>query len=148
MKPLPRILLSLALAALPLYSYAQAPAALGKCIVDHLSAQDRSDLARWVFVSMAAHPGEAQLSNVSAASREEASRAVGVLFTRLMADACSKEVQEAARDAAAPVVPSAIQFLTQIGVQELMTSREVLGSLSAFSRFADRERIDSLSRQR
>jgi hypothetical protein len=65
-----------------------------------------------------------------------------------MTDVCAKEMQEAARSGGPPVVPSAIQFLTQIGVQELMTNRDVLGTLSAFSQFADKERIDRASRQR
>ena len=143
-----RILLAVALAAVPAFCLAQAPAVLGKCIVANISARDRSDLARWVFLSMAAHPEARQFSSVRAESREDASRAVGVLFTRLMADVCAKEVREAAGAGGPGVVPSAIQFLTQIGVQELMTNQDVLGTLSAFSQFADKERIDRASRQK
>ena len=80
--------------------------------------------------------------------RLNAARPVGVLFTRLMTDHCAREAQEAARAGGPPVVPSAIQFLTQIGVQELMTSRDVMGALSSFSRFADKERIDRASGRR
>jgi hypothetical protein len=143
-----RTLLAIALVVSPLFCEAQAPAVLGKCIVGSLSAKDRSDLARWVFLSMSTHPDMRQFSNASAESREDTSRAVGVLFTRLMTRDCAGEMQEAARAGAPPVVPSAIQFLTQIGVQELMTSRDVLNTLSSFSRFADKERIDGASRRR
>jgi hypothetical protein len=111
-----RTLLALALATSPLFCDAQAPAALGKCIVENLSHQDRADLARWVFLSMAVHPGVAQLSNAPAESREQAHRAIGDLFTRLMTEACSKELREAGRAGGRPVIPAAIQFLTQIGV--------------------------------
>ena len=141
-----RIVLALVLAALSPLCAAQAPAVLGKCIVQNMSPKDRSDLARWVFVSMAAHPETKQFTNVPPDARDETSRAVGVLFTHLMTDVCAKEVQEAARAGGPPVVPSTIQFLTQIGVQELMTNRDVLGTLSSFSRFADRERIDRAAR--
>ena len=143
-----RIILALVLVLAPMLCLAQAPAVLGKCIVQNLSGKDRSDLARWVFLSMAVHPETRQFSNAGAQSREDVSRAVGVLFTRLMTDVCAKEMQEAARAGGPPVVPSAIQFLTQIGVQELMTNRDVLGTLSTFSQFADREAIDRASRQR
>jgi hypothetical protein len=143
-----RLLLAVALGVAPVFCLAQAPAALGKCIVANISGQDRSDLARWVFLSMAAHPETRRFSNVDAESREGVSRAVGVLFTRLMTAVCAQEMQEAAQAGGPAVVPSAIQFLTQIGVQELMTNKDVLGTLSAFSQYADRERIDRASRQR
>ena len=143
-----RVLLAAALLVSPLACLAQAPAVLGKCFVDNISGLDRRDLARWVFLSMAAHPDTRPFSNVPAQSREDASRAVGVLFTRLMTDTCAKELQEATRAGGPPIVPSAIQFLTQIGVQELMTNKDVLGSLSAFGQFADKERIDRAARQR
>jgi hypothetical protein len=143
-----RILIAFAFAASPLFCHAQAPAVLGKCIVENLSTKDRNDLARWVFLSMAAHPGMTQFSNVRAEAREEASRAVGGLLTRLMTDACAKELQAAAQAGGPPVVPSAIQFLTQIGIQELMTNRDVLGTLHSFSQFADKERIDRAARRR
>jgi hypothetical protein len=69
------------------------------------------------------------------------------MFTRLMTKDCAKQVRQAASIEGPPVVPSAIQFLTQIGVQELMRNREVLGTLSTFSRFADKERIDESARR-
>lgn len=143
-----RILLAVALAVAPVFCLAQAPAVLGKCIVANISGEDRSDLARWVFFSMAAHPETKRFSNVDAESRAGVSRAVGVLFTRLMIGVCAQEMQEVVQAGGPPVVPSAIQFLTQIGVQELMTNKDVLGTLSAFSQYADRERIDRASRQK
>jgi hypothetical protein len=142
------MVLSLTLAVSPLFCKAQARAVLSKCIVQNLSPADRTELARWVFLSMSEHRVMRQFSNVSAESRENTSRAIGVLFTRLMADVCVNEVQEVAQAGGPPVVPSAVQFLTQIGVQELMTSREVIGSLSSFSRFADKVRIDRASARR
>jgi hypothetical protein len=130
----------------PLLCNAQVPAVLGKCIVANITASDRQDLARWVFLSMAAHPEVKQFSNARAEAADVAARKVGALFTRTMRDECAKEVQEAARTKGPPVVPSAINFFTQLGVQELMTNRDVLSTLSSFSQFADREGIDRTAR--
>jgi hypothetical protein len=130
----------------PLLCNAQVPAVLGKCIVANITASDRQDLARWVFFSMAAHPEVKQFSNARAEAADVAARKVGALFTRTMRDECAKEVQEAARTKGPPVVPSAINFFTQLGVQELMTNRDVLSTLSSFSQFADREGIDRTAR--
>jgi hypothetical protein len=130
----------------PLLCNAQVPAVLGKCIVENITASDRQDLGRWVFISMSAHPEVKQFSNARAEAAEAASRKVGALFTRTMRDDCAKEVQEAAKSGGPPVVPSAINFFTQLGVQELMTNKDVLTSLSSFSQFADREGIDRTAR--
>jgi len=135
-----------AIAMSPLLCNAQVPVALGKCIVANITASDRQDLARWVFLSMAAHPEARKFSNTRAEDAEAAARKVGVLFTREMRDECAKEVQEAARTDRPPVVPSAINFFTQLGVQELMTNRDVLATLSSFSQFADKEGIDRTAR--
>ena len=148
MERLSRVLMGVALAVSPLFCEAQAPVVLGKCLVENLLPKDRGDLARWVFLSMSTHRDMRQFSKASGESREDTARAVGDLFTRLMTHDCVAEVQEAARTGGTAVVPSAIQFLTQIGIQELMTSRDVLDTLSTFSRFADKERIDGASGRR
>jgi hypothetical protein len=130
----------------PLLCNAQVPAALGKCIVANITASDRQDLARWVFLSMATHPEVKQFSNGRAEAAEAAARKVGALFTRTMRDECANEVQEAARVEGPPVVRSAINFFTQLGVQELMVNHDVLAALSRFSQFADREGVDRAAR--
>jgi hypothetical protein len=132
----------------PLLCNAQVPAVLGKCIVANISAGDRQDLARWVFLSMAASPDVKQFSNAQPEAAEATARKVGALFTRTMRDVCAKEVQEAAQADGPPVVPSAISFFTQLGVQELMVNRNVLGTLSTFSQFADKEGIDRVARRK
>ena len=129
----------------PLLCHAQVPASLGQCIVAHLSAADRQDLARWVFLSMAAHPDVKKFSYASDEAVEAAARQVGALFTRTMRDECEKDVEVAARAGGQPVVPSAINFFSQLGVQELMVNRDVLTTLFSFSRFADREGIDRVA---
>lgn len=136
----------LAIVTSPLLCNAQVPAALGQCIVANITASDRQDLARWVFLSMAAHPEVKQFSNARAEAAEAAARKVGALFTRTMRDECTKEVQEAARAEGPPIVRSAISFFTQLGVQELMVNHDVLTTLSSFSQFADREGIDRVIR--
>lgn len=144
--PMRHLAIVLAVAMSPLLCKAQVPAVLGKCIVANITTSDRHDLARWVFLSMAAHPEVKQFSTARAEATEAAARKVGALFTRTMRDECAKEVQEAARAEGPPVVPSAINFFTQLGVQELMVNHDVLANLSSFSQFADKEGIDRAAR--
>lgn len=133
---------ALALAISPLVGQAQVAAVLGKCLVANITPADRQDLAQWVFLSMAANPEVRPFSSADAETVAAAARKVGALFTRTMRDACGKEVQEAARVPGPPVVRTAINFFSQLGVQELMNNRDVLATLTTFSQFADREGID------
>jgi hypothetical protein len=140
------LVLASALAVLAPCTYAQVPAALGKCIVANISPTDRQDIARWVFASMAVDPDVKQLSAENTPATQDAARKMGALFTRILRDACPNEVGEAARAAGPPVVPLAINFFTQIGIQELMTNRMVLATHSSFGQYADKEGIDRLVR--
>jgi hypothetical protein len=138
--------LFVAIALSPALCQAQAPAVLGQCIVANLSASDRQDLARWVFLSMAVHPEVKQFSVEGTEPAQAAARKVGALFTRILRDRCAKEINEAARAGGPPVVQSAINFFAQIGVQELMINKDVLSALGSFSQFADKEGIERAAR--
>ena len=141
------IALASALAILTPLASAQVPAVLGTCIVTHLSPDDRQDIARWVYLSMSVHPGVRRLSTESTKATEEAAaQKMGALFTRTLRDMCPRELREAAGAGGPPIVSSAINFFTQLGVQELMTNKEVLAVHSSFSQYADREGIDRIVR--
>jgi len=93
---------------------------------------------------MSVDPDVKELSAGNAEATQDAARKIGVLFTRLMRDSCPTEVREAAGTGGPPVISSAINFLTQIGIQELMTNRAVLATHYSFSQYADKEGIDRI----
>lgn len=95
---------------------------------------------------MAVHPEVRQLSAENAQATQEAAKKMGAIFTRVLRDTCANEVKEAALAGGPPVVPSAISFFTQVGIQELMTNKAVLATHSSFAQFADKEGIDRLVR--
>ena len=89
-----------------------------------------------------------QLSAENTPATEDAARKMGALFTRLLRDTCPSEVSEAAAAGGPPVVSSAINFFTQIGIQELMTNKAVLATHSSFGQYADKEGIDRTARKK
>jgi hypothetical protein len=141
-----QLALASVLAILTPPTFAQVPVVLGKCIVENISPSDRQDIARWVFASMAVHPEVKQLSAENAQATQDAVRKMGALFTRVLRDTCPSEVQEAARVGGPPVVSSAINFFTQIGIQELMTNKAVHATHASFAQYADKEGIDRAAR--
>lgn len=117
---------------------------LGKCLADNTTGKDRKDLARWIFVAMAAHPEISELANANAAAAEQTSRAMGQLVTRLLTQACVKEVQAAAKAGGTVAMRQAFETLGQVAMMELTSNRDVAASISGFERYVDRAKISAL----
>ena len=73
-----RSVLALFLYCLSLAANAQ-PAidAFANCMADNSSGKDRKEMARWIFVSMGAHPEIKSIASISASAPEETSKNMG-----------------------------------------------------------------------
>lgn len=120
--------------------------ALGNCIAENTTGKDRKDLARWLFVAMSAHPEMKSISNVTAQETEEVSRVAGALFTKLLADSCPSQVRAAIQAGGPVAIQSAFTVLGQLAMQELMTNKDVAGTMGVLERHIDRQKIDALNR--
>ncbi|WP_326541789.1 hypothetical protein [Pseudorhodoferax sp.] len=135
--------LALALLLLPAMSFAQAPAEpLSRCLADNTTGKDRKELARWVFLSMAAHPEIRQYTAPSATvAAGEAHKSMAQIFTRLLADACKQEAQDAFKQGGSKSIQAAFQTLGQLAMQELMSDPDVGQSMSAFEKHLDQKKL-------
>lgn len=130
-------------------SYAQeAVNALGKCLADNTTGKDRKELARWLFAAMTAHPEMKSLSSASEKDIDDASRVAGALFTRLMADNCSKEMRAAMASGGTMAIQAGFQFLGQLAMQELMTNPQVGSAMGVLDRHIDKGRLESALQRR
>src|SRR5262245_26345443 len=67
---------------------------LGTCVTDNASGRDRKDLAKWIFLAMAAHPEIKQYATgISPATVEQLNRTMAALVTRLLTDSCANETR-------------------------------------------------------
>lgn len=124
---------------------AQAQAAsdvLGACLSDNTTGRDRKDLARWLFTAMAAHPDMAALSTITDAQRDEAARVAGVLFTRLVTEACPTEVRAAVVEGGATAIGDGFETLGGVAMQELMQNGRVAAALAGIEAHMDADRIE------
>jgi hypothetical protein len=125
-------------------SYAQSPVdSLSRCLSDTTSGKDRKELARWVFAAMTAHPEMKALSSATIEDIESASRVAGALFTRLMAENCSKEMKAAIQFGGPAAIQSGFQTLGQLAMLELMSNPQVAASMSILDRYVDKSKIDA-----
>lgn len=116
--------------------------ALGQCLSDNTSGKDRKNLAKWIFVGMAAHPEIQASARIDPATVESAQRAAGDLVTRLLGSACTRESQAAVKAEGLEGAKLAFEFLGKIAMQELMTNPSVNTTINGFERFVDRQAID------
>ena len=129
-------------AAAPVHAGQHADA-LAACLADSTTGKDRKDLARWVFLAMAAHPDMRDLSSASDAAREQASQSVGALLTRLLTEGCTEQARLAAMNEGGPAFQAAFGSLGRLAIQELTSNREVNTSLSTFEKYLDKKKIQS-----
>ena len=116
--------------------------ALSTCLADSTSGKDRKDLAKWIFLAMAAHPEMKPHANVSAETMDESSRTMAALVTRLLADSCVSETRAVMSTGGPQSLPLAFQSLGQLAMQELMTDKAVQDSMSLFQRYLDQQRLN------
>lgn len=144
MKTLKKLVLTLAvcLMAAPAFAGPSVDSLL-RCLADNTTGRDRKDLARWMFVAMAAHPEMHDLANVTPTTGDQVSQTVGALLTRLMTDTCRPQLQAAVKAEGREGVSAAFESLGKLAMQELMTNKEVRTALLGFDKYVDRKKLES-----
>jgi hypothetical protein len=120
--------------------------ALKTCLADNTSGKDRKDLARWIFLAMAAHPEMKQHASATASTAaNEASRTMAALVTRLLTDSCVNETRAVMKTGqGAQSMELAFQGLGQLAMQELMADKVVQDSMGVFERYLDQQRLSEI----
>lgn len=118
--------------------------ALSRCLADNTSGKDRRDLAKWIFLSIAAHPEIRQYASGNLASAtDESSRSIAALFTRLLTESCVNETKAVVKagGSTATSFQFAFEGLGRLAMQELMADKSVNGSMLLFQRYLDQKRF-------
>jgi hypothetical protein len=131
------------LAAATNLAHAQVPInPLAQCLADSTSGKDRKELARWVFLAMAAHPEIQQFASPSAAAAQAAAhKTMAETVTRLLTVSCVGETRTAFKQGGSNAIQVAFQTLGQLAMQELMSNPNVGATMGAFERHIDQSRF-------
>jgi hypothetical protein len=124
-------------------AYAQsASEALAQCLAENTSGRDRKDLARWVFFAMASHPEIRQYAAPSLTTDElKTHKAMADLVTRLLAESCLEQTQQAIVSGGSKTVEVAFRTLGELAMRELMSNPAVGESMSRFEKQIDQSRL-------
>lgn len=114
---------------------------LGRCLADHTNGLDRKDLARWMFLAIAAHPEIGSMVKINPADVHQADQKMGRLVTRLLAQDCAREFSAVMKQEGSAGISQGFEFLGRAAMTELMTNRAVQKSISGFQAYTDEQKI-------
>lgn len=117
--------------------------ALGACLADNTTGKERKELAKWIFIGMAAHPDIQDVSKVPPSARDDSDRTIGELVTRLLTKNCVTQARTAINSEGAGAFKAAFQSLGELAMQELMSNQAVESSLSGWEKYFDRKTFEA-----
>lgn len=117
---------------------------LAKCLVESTSSDDRVSLVRWMFAVASTHPSVQSVATVPAVKIEEANKAVGELFMRLLTKSCRPQAEKALRYEGAATIEASFNVLGQVAARELFASPEVAEAMKGLEKHVDEEKLQSL----
>lgn len=120
---------------------------LGECLKSSTNGKDRTDLARWIFISMAAHPEMGKLTTITPAIRTDADKGMAQLVTRLLLQNCAEQTRAVMQAEGGQGMLSAFRSLGEVAMMELMSNPEVSATISGYTQFLDKEKFDALLRK-
>jgi hypothetical protein len=119
---------------------------LAKCLVERSSSKDKTELVRWMFAAMSAHPDVKDLSAVTAEGRDTANRSIAELTVRLLTDTCRDEADKAVRYEGGAAIESSFNVLGQVAAKELFASPDVAGVLAGLEKHLDGKKLEQLGK--
>ncbi len=135
------IILAATVALPPFVQASDSLAAVNTCLSDNTTGRDRKDLAKWVFLTMAAHPEIRGMASFGPDLREGINVRMGALFTRLVSEQCPDEIRAMLAEHGSASMGTAFESLGRIAMEELMGHPDVAASVSEFERHVDQGKI-------
>ena len=142
-----RVFLVALVLSVTLAGHGQQPTqALQTCLAESTSGKDRKDLAKWIFLAMAAHPDmRDQMAPNNAAAADESAKRLAALLVRLLAQDCVQQTKAVVKDGqVAQSFRVAFSRLGELAMQELMTEKSVQAAMSEFEKYVDKKRLDDV----
>jgi len=144
MRLLASLLLSLAILAPQAATAGPAATALGECLKDNTSGKDRKDLARWVFISMSAHPDMRSLATVSQDAQLDSDKRMAAVLTRLLSETCPTQTRAAVEQEGQPGLFNSFKVLGEVAMLELMSNPEVTKTISGYVQHVDMAKLEKV----
>ncbi len=103
---------------------------LTKCLMSATSAQDKSELVRWIFATVALHPDVTAMASVTDAQRADLNAKTARLFERLVTETCKTQTQAAVRNEGVVAIQSSFRSFGETATRELVSNPKVANGLT------------------
>ena len=117
--------------------------ALATCLANSTTGQDRTDMAKWVFMGIAVHPDMQGLSTITPENREAMDRLMGSLVTRLITESCRSQVKSAISSEGNASLKVAFESIGKLAMQELLTNPKVYDSFTSYAKYLDTNKFNA-----
>lgn len=118
---------------------------LSRCFVESTSAEDKTDLVKWMFIAMSQHPSVSGLSTVKPGDVEEANKKTAELFMRLLTDTCLQKAKEAVRIEGTGAIQASFTVLGQVAVANLFSDPDVAKAMASIQKYTDKTKLQELA---
>ena len=108
-----------------------------KCLVTKTTNQEKTDLVRWIYVTISFHPQLSQMSNLTAEDVEMANIRVADYMTNVFAYKCNDELNQAIKYEGEESVFYAFELLGELAMGELMQDQGVAAASELFIEYID-----------
>ena len=108
-----------------------------KCLVTKTTAQEKTDLVKWIYVTISFHPQLSQMSNLTAKDVEMANVRVADYMTNVFAYKCNDELNQAIKYEGEESVFYAFELLGELAMGELMQDQGVTAASELFIQYVD-----------
>ena len=108
-----------------------------KCLVTKTTNQEKTDLVRWIYVTISFHPQLSQMSNLTAEDVEMANIRVADYMTNVFAYKCNDELNQAIKYEGEESVLYAFELLGELAMGELMQDQGVAAASELFIEYID-----------
>ena len=108
-----------------------------KCLVTKTTAQEKTDLVKWIYVTISFHPQLSQMSNLTAEDVEMANIRVADYMTNVFAYKCNDELNQAIKYEGEESVFYAFELLGELAMGELMQDQGVTTASELFIQYVD-----------
>ena len=108
-----------------------------KCLVTKTTAQEKTDLVKWIYVTISFHPQLSQMSNLTAEDVEMANIRVADYMTNVFAYKCNDELNQAVKYEGEESVFYAFELLGELAMGELMQDQGVTAASELFIQYIE-----------
>jgi len=127
---------ALAAAAMPAQAGVYSDA-LGKCLVEASSSEEKQQLVQWIFFAISLNPAIKPYATITTEQRGATDRNMAQLFEKLLGDTCNKETREAMKYEGSSAFEASFRLLGQVAGREIFESPEVAAGSAEFTKHLD-----------